>query len=622
VNSINVSLKSDCLNIIIDETLYEGERRLKLHFNYNNDLIRIVKSIPGRKWSPDMKCWHIPYRDDFHDYLVKYFSLSVNEDPSQYVEKEQKLIIQPKDYPWDKYDKFFAIKDSNEVKNTTARIEQLDERGKKYYDIYRQVMELKRLSPRTCEIYGDFFLQFLLENKDKDIDELGYKSLLYYIHQKAGGLNYTRRKQCISAIKFYYEKALGRQKMFFNLGKKPAVDTSEIIIPFYQLRRICADITSATDRLLLFILYFMGLTIDEICDFQIANSGELSEHITLKNHPAAKDYITALLKDHIDKMRNNNYLFEHAGERITIEDLRKKVHYLLRKYQLKDIYYLQLGNYLDSTDYSDQTKATYRGMFISFLSHFNYHHPSEINDDQIRKYLSLLKVKSESLQDNAISAIKFFYENVYKRKIPITSLLRPYKGNFLPDVFNREEIAAMINNEDNLKHKLLISIGYGSGLRRSEIRNLRVCDINLKRNVVFVKNAKGRKDRYTILSPDLGEIIEEYIEKVKPTDYFFKGDKEGEPYSYTSMSVVLKGAAKAVGIRRRVHMHMLRHSFGTHLLEDGYDIRYIQELMGHVDVKTTQRYTHISSHALVYVRSPLSKVLISKKPMVSQSRSP
>jgi site-specific recombinase XerD len=106
--------------------------------------------------------------------------------------------------------------------------------------------------------------------------------------------------------------------------------------------------------------------------------------------------------------------------------------------------------------------------------------------------------------------------------------------------------------------------------------------------------------------------IETYLEEEKPVKYFFEGEKEGEPYSYTSMNAVLKGAAKAAGIQRRVHMHMLRHSFATHLLEDGYDIRYVQELLGHSNVKTTQRYTHIASHALVHVRSPLSKLEVVK----------
>ena len=247
------------------------------------------------------------------------------------------------------------------------------------------------------------------------------------------------------------------------------------------------------------------------------------------------------------------------------------------------------------------------------MDFFDFRNPLSIDNDEIRSFLNHQKDRSEAYQDNIISALKFFYENVYKRKTPVTHIIRPRRGNYLPGVFNREELVSMIEKEQNLKHKLLVAIGYSCGLRRSELQNLRVCDIDFRRNVLFIRKAKGRKDRFTVISPDLQEYIEAYLEKEKPSDYLFEGDKAGTPYSYTSMANVLKGMAKAVGIQRRVHMHMLRHSFGTHLLEDGYDVRYIQELMGHSSIKTTQRYTHIINHALIHVQSPFNKLGLGKR---------
>jgi site-specific recombinase XerD len=322
--------------------------------------------------------------------------------------------------------------------------------------------------------------------------------------------------------------------------------------------------------------------------------------------------LTSLISDHNQKTGNREFLFEDNGKSYTPENLLEKAYGILSRYRLKDIYSLQLANYLNSTDFSGQTKATYRGMFMKFLIFFNYRHPLLIKDDEIRGYLGQLKDRSEAFQDNTISALKFFFEKVYNHIIPLTHAIRPRKGKFLPIVFSREELAAMIDGEDYLKHKLLIAIGYSSGLRRSELKNLRKGDIDFKRNVVFVRKAKGLKDRYTIISPDLKEYVEAYLEQEKPQDYFFEGDKAGTTYSFTSMANVLKGAAKASGIHRRVHLHMLRHSFGTHLLEDGYDVRYVQELMGHASVNTTQRYTHIVNHALVHVQSPLNKLGLKK----------
>jgi len=165
----------------------------------------------------------------------------------------------------------------------------------------------------------------------------------------------------------------------------------------------------------------------------------------------------------------------------------------------------------------------------------------------------------------------------------------------------------------NVKHKLLISIGYCGGLRRSELQNLKLEDIDVKKNRMFIRKAKGRKDRYTVLSNNIKGILADYFKEYHPKVYLFEGDKAGKKYSTTSMANVLKNTAKAVGIQRRVHLHMLRHSFATHLLEDGKDITYVQQLLGHVDIRTTQRYTHIVNDAIETVTSPMEHLQIDVK---------
>ena len=133
----------------------------------------------------------------------------------------------------------------------------------------------------------------------------------------------------------------------------------------------------------------------------------------------------------------------------------------------------------------------------------------------------------------------------------------------------------------------------------------------MKRGVIFIREGKGNKDRYTVVSGNLFELMREYLEEDKPKVYLFEGQKAGSKYTFSSMANILKNAAKRAGIRRRVHLHMLRHSFATHLLEDGYDIKYVQELMGHVDIKTTTRYTHIVNDALKNVVSPYEHLPLS-----------
>lgn len=602
-----------------EETFHRNEHRIKLIFDYDAATIDAVKKLEGRRWSQTMRCWHIPYREDYKQYLAGLFNISFALPEDKRVDVNPAYNGVPEEYKWPEKEYISDLSDKK-VKKTNKEV--LDEKGQKILCLYLQVMELKRLSPHTREIYSDFFIQFLAYHQGKNIDEFGYKILYNYIIQKAAKLNYTRKKQCISAIKFYYEKALGRQRMFFNLGKEVIVDKSTVQIPFYRFKSISAGISCTTDMLILMLKYLLNFSYAEIGNIRLDETEKLYQHNIVKNSGALKLYMEQFINKHIQNTQNTKYLIEDNGNKYSCDNLTVKAHRILSRYRLKEIYYLQLGHYLESTEFATQTKATYRGMFMKFLEHFDYSHPQFIKDDEIREFTGQLKFSSAAYQDSIISALKFFYDKVYDRKIPFTHAIRPNKGDTLPEVFSREDLAAMINGEEYLKHKLLIAIGYSCGLRRSELQNLRVSDIDFKRNVVFIRKAKGEKDRYTIISHDLKDYVEEYIEKEKPLDYFFEGDKKGSCYSFTSMAKVLKSAAKAIGIQRRVHLHMLRHSFGTHLLEDGYDVRYVQELMGHVSVKTTQRYTHIVNHALTHVQSPLNKLGLSKRNRDKKSRSP
>jgi site-specific recombinase XerD len=155
-------------------------------------------------------------------------------------------------------------------------------------------------------------------------------------------------------------------------------------------------------------------------------------------------------------------------------------------------------------------------------------------------------------------------------------------------------------------------------MRREELRQLKINDIDLKRNRIFIRGGKGDKDRYTLFSQELHGMMKEYLEKEQPKLFLFEGARAGHAYSVTSMVNVLKKSALSAGIQRNVHIHMLRHSFATHLLEDSWDIRYIQELMGHRSIKTTTRYTHIISDALKNVKSPFDKMMDQLNHLTSQ----
>jgi site-specific recombinase XerD len=284
--------------------------------------------------------------------------------------------------------------------------------------------------------------------------------------------------------------------------------------------------------------------------------------------------------------------------------IRKRVYKLLMHYQLEEIYREQVANALNENELSDQTKRVYTSLFLYFLKSFHYKHPTEITNEEIKEFLLLTRQKSESHQNSVISAIKFCYKAVYNRNINERYLVRPQRGIRLPDVLDYDEIVAIFRQLENKKHKLLISLIYSAGLRRSEAQDLKTKDINIKAGQLFIRDSKGNKDRITVLSGRLTGLLKAYIDQYKPAQYLFEGDRPGEKYSFTSMSNVLKDAAKSAGIRRRVHLHMLRHSFATHCLEQGMDIRYVQELLGHFNLKTTERYTHITTVAMRKLKSP------------------
>jgi integrase/recombinase XerD len=216
---------------------------------------------------------------------------------------------------------------------------------------------------------------------------------------------------------------------------------------------------------------------------------------------------------------------------------------------------------------------------------------------------------SGSYQNQSINAIKFYYERVIGGQRKIYTIDRPRKEKMLPEVLSEEEMVKILNATQNLKHKAILMTIYSAGLRISELINLRIKDIDSKRMQIRVEQAKGKKDRYTLLGTKTLEVLRKYVAEYKPKVWLFEGVK-GEQYSTSSIQANLKIAVDKVGINKRITVHTLRHSFATHLLEAGTDIRYIQSLLGHSSGKTTEIYTHITTKGFDQIKSPLDKLEI------------
>jgi len=268
-------------------------------------------------------------------------------------------------------------------------------------------------------------------------------------------------------------------------------------------------------------------------------------------------------------------------------------------------------NLLIQKRYSANTIKIYGSYFADYCAYFSPKDLKRITTAEINSYiLSLIETKniSVSQQNQRINAIKFYYEKVLGREKQYYELHRPKKEHKLPKVLSKTEVKRIFDVTTNLKHKCILMLIYSAGLRRSEVLNLVPTDIDSERMVIRINGAKGKKDRITLLSENLLKLLRRYYQEYRPEKYLFEGQHGGK-YSETSVGNILKKAARKAGIKKDVTPHMLRHSFATHLLEQGTDLRYIQELLGHESSKTTEIYTHVSKNAIDKIKNPLDELL-------------
>jgi integrase/recombinase XerD len=263
--------------------------------------------------------------------------------------------------------------------------------------------------------------------------------------------------------------------------------------------------------------------------------------------------------------------------------------------------------WMRSKRYSESTIATYSEALKSFLVFYRDKAVAEITNEDVIVYNNEYILKnnlSASYQNQVTNAIKLFFQTIRNTKMIVDKIHRPKRAKVLPNVLSKEEIKLILNAHSNIKHKAMLSMIYSCGLRRSELLHLKFSDIDSNRNIVLLKNAKGKKDRIAPLSPKILQILREYYKDYKPAVWLFEGQIKGEQYSEKSLQSVLKQALQKTGITKPVTLHWLRHSYATHLLESGTDLRYIQELLGHSSSKTTEIYTHVSTKSIQQIKSP------------------
>ncbi len=298
-----------------------------------------------------------------------------------------------------------------------------------------------------------------------------------------------------------------------------------------------------------------------------------------------------------------------SSKRSNIRDNPKLNIDYFRNRRLKKSYRTCPESYLSKLEikkYAFNTAKTYIQCFEKFINYYKNKDLLSINEIDIQKYIqSLIRANaSNSAINQSINSIKFYYEIVEGMPNRFYSIDRPRKVQKLPKVIDKSDIENMIQVTKNIKHKCVISLLYSAGLRRQELIDLKISDIDSKRMIIKVRNSKGNKDRQTLLSQKILVLLREYYKEWLPKEYLFEGIRGGK-YSARSIAIIIERAAKMAKINQKVTPHVLRHSFATHLLENGTDLRYIQVLLGHNTSRTTEIYTHVAVNNLKMIKSPL-----------------
>jgi integrase/recombinase XerD len=263
--------------------------------------------------------------------------------------------------------------------------------------------------------------------------------------------------------------------------------------------------------------------------------------------------------------------------------------------------------WMRSRRYSESTIGTYTDALKIFLRFYSGKPVSEITNEDLVTFNNDYILKnnfSTSHQNQVVNGVKLFFRTIENKQIDPELIHRPKREKVLPNVLSKEETKLILEAHGNVKHKAMLSLIYSCGLRRSELLNLKLNDIDSKRGLVIVRKGKGRKDRVVPLSVKVLNLLRDYFKAYQPKEWLFEGQSGKGQYDERSLANVLKQALEKSKISKPVSLHWLRHSFATHLLENGTDLRYIQEILGHSSSKTTEIYTHVSNKSIQKIVSP------------------
>ena len=557
--------------------LHRSEIRIRVDFGYNAELMSKLRQIADARWSKTMGAWHIPYTKEAFGQLKERF-------PDVEYEAKAKPIL--------------ASKEASTKINSNENISQIKHLIKKNVDavdnteknvLLKKVNISDKLKSKIEITITPIHLFVKLPKNETDIQFL--KSFKYAKWDQANFHwvvpNYKRN---LSLLQSYFEQH--SLQINEKVPLRVINETEQPIIDKWQLLAV-----NIHNRVLKLYFIYNQAVIEAIKQLPLCRWNGTENCWTLPySEPSVKSIREFAVANGLE------WIYREEQKQKVLPPNRSQA-----KLRANPETYLAK---LRELRYSTNTIDSYTFMFKEFINYYPDKELGDITEEEIVGYLQYLVTErkiSTSYQNQAINAIKFYYERVLGGRRRVYLIERPREEKFLPEVLSQEEVTALLNAIDNLKHKAVLMTIYSGGLRISELINLKIKDIDSNRMQIRIEQGKGKKDRYTLLGQKTLEVLRSYVKQYQPREWLFEGVNYG-PFSETSIKKALKTALERTKITKHVTPHTLRHSFATHLLESGTDLRYIQSLLGHQSTKTTEIYTHITVKGFDQIKNPLDRL--------------
>lgn len=560
---------------------HRNETRIRIEFPYDAEKVKLIRQIEDARWSKTLGAWHIPYTKEAYSQLISMFPDVDTVSDIIEVRKESKV-------------------QENEVKQSLIKKSSITVQDNLKPVLKKVIPEspVNNQTDKKAEISIEITPKTIYIKLPKNEADIQFLKSVKYVGWNKGLKcwtipNYGKNGEL---LKSYFS---GRSVTVTERKADNQTEITKTQQPAFTKNDLLA--VNVSGKILRVYFSYNLEIIRQVKQIPMSKWDNDRSCWTMPYSEKFKNEVKNIATEH-----ELNFLY-YEEERLKVKP--RKSRYDIPNYRECPKEYIEK---LKELRYSQNTLNTYSDLFREFINHYPDIELDEISEEMIidfLRYLVNVRGISTSYQNQSINAIKFYYEKVLGNSRKVYRVERPREENFLPEVLSKEEVEKILKATNNLKHRAILMTVYSAGLRIGEAINLKIKDIDSNRMQIRVEQGKGKKDRYTLLGIKTLEVLRKYFIEYKPQIWLFEGSP-GKKYSAKSIQMILKKAVETTGIKKRTTVHTLRHSFATHLLEDGTDLRYIQSLLGHSSSKTTEIYTHITTKGFDQIRNPLDRLNI------------